>query len=243
MAVALEASGPLATSTEVGEWVEATAHGELAQRAKFMSELEQLDDLPSPGLSSHPPAALSPSSDPTVAVPARSQTAQTTSAAANGEETVLASGKSLVGWSRHWVDWVGMRERRKRLAIAAGSSALVLAGLTWLLVIRPSPARATDEQATSRATASAQQPSAASARTTPAPRPAESAALAPAPASSGPETRASPATSERPRALPTKSASPKWNNPASSRPNSRPGCQPPYTVDEVGHRHYKRECL
>jgi serine/threonine-protein kinase len=236
MAVALEASGPLATSTEVGEWVEATAHEELMQRAKFMAELEQLNDLPSPS-SSHPPD-VSASDIPTMVAPAKLRSLHTGSLAESSEETTFPYGMSWASLPRQLADWVRMGERRKRVAIAAGSSVLLMAALAWLLVTRPTPARTTTEPATFRVAASQPLSSALPAGPTSALRPTASTPLAAASAGNGPETKA-PGSSEQPRPLSTKPISPKTNYPASSRP----GCQPPYTVDEVGHRHYKRECL
>jgi hypothetical protein len=26
-------------------------------------------------------------------------------------------------------------------------------------------------------------------------------------------------------------------------PGAKPACDPPYTIDDVGHRHYKPECM
>jgi DNA-binding LacI/PurR family transcriptional regulator len=44
MALALEATGPLATATEVGEWVDRTAHVELAGRARVVAGIERAGD-------------------------------------------------------------------------------------------------------------------------------------------------------------------------------------------------------
>jgi hypothetical protein len=44
MALALESTGRLATSTEVGEWVHRMAHAELADRAKIIAEIERASD-------------------------------------------------------------------------------------------------------------------------------------------------------------------------------------------------------
>jgi serine/threonine protein kinase/ABC-type sugar transport system substrate-binding protein len=47
MALALQATGPLATATQVGEWVEVTAHTELAGRASVIAEMNLAADTPS----------------------------------------------------------------------------------------------------------------------------------------------------------------------------------------------------
>src|SRR6478752_2497636 len=65
MARALEACGPLATPTQVGEWVEATAGTALANRARIVSEVEQVDEFPSADGPSRPPRIFASSEEPT----------------------------------------------------------------------------------------------------------------------------------------------------------------------------------
>jgi serine/threonine protein kinase/ABC-type sugar transport system substrate-binding protein len=68
MALALESTGRLATSTEVGEWVHRMAHAELADRAKIIAEIERASDTGIRLGSSVPPedtAASAPREMPT----------------------------------------------------------------------------------------------------------------------------------------------------------------------------------
>ena len=58
MALAIEATGRLATATEVGEWVDRTAHAELADRAKVVAEIERAGDTGIRLGSSSPPRAM-----------------------------------------------------------------------------------------------------------------------------------------------------------------------------------------
>ena len=67
---------------------------------------------------------------------------------------------------------------------------------------------------------------------------------------SAPPTTASPSASAGPAAPssaspPSSSARATWRGPWSAPPppKAQPQCEPPYTVDDDGHRHFKRECF
>src|SRR5262249_14114479 len=65
MARAIEACGPLPTATQIGEWVEDTAGTALANRARIVSQVEQIGDFPSAEHSYRPPRIFASSEEPT----------------------------------------------------------------------------------------------------------------------------------------------------------------------------------
>ena len=113
------------------------------------------------------------------------------------------------------------RSVSSRGAIAVGGGLLALAFALLVLAGRRAPER---DAASPAAATSAPMPASVSADPPdpPAPLPASASANPPAP----------------PPAKPAKPAPP----PARARPSNR-ACSPPYTIDDRGHKHYKRACL
>jgi eukaryotic-like serine/threonine-protein kinase len=121
--------------------------------------------------------------------------------------------------------------RRRRVVIITALLAFLAAviGLQWLLPDRAAPPlpHAAPAPAHSVApTPSAEVPAAA---------PAPAASLAPVPSAIPSALVAQPEPTSRPKPTPTSRSKPK--------PTQKTDCDPPYTIDQEGHRRYKMECL
>jgi serine/threonine protein kinase len=211
MARALEACGPLASPTRIGEWVEATAGTALAVRARIVSDVEQIEQLPSAEASSRPPRILASSEEPTVA-------------------EVLTPGGSPGTSEPPDFD----PSRRRRLVVTALIAFLFGALVLWALLPERKPPIAARQPAASPV------PSAeATASASPVEPPAASAAAPPEP----PSAAVLP-SAQAPK--PDVSARAKVQPPAGRKQPKAPpktDCDPPYTIDQEGHRRYKMECL
>jgi serine/threonine protein kinase len=224
MARALEACGPLATPTQVGEWVEATAGTALANRARIVSEVEQVDEFPSADGAGRPPRIFASSEEPTAVDVAVANTDRK-----SGIASVLSQPP----------------ERRRRILLAALGGFLLGAVGLWLAFpesSRHGPLATT--AAPAGVTPAAAAPTAAQPPETPAPSAANAPPEMPTPSGAviGPPPPASPPAATTASA----SASAKPRTP-SGRPRpklaAKTNCDPPYTIDQDGHRHYKMECL
>jgi len=219
MARALEACGPLATATEVGDWVRETAHEALSQRAGCIAEIEQLSDPAFLGLSSQPP---------TTSLPAP--------AAPTSDDSTGASWNDGVRTRAESPRWAPSRLLRSRGAVAASLALLLLLAAGGAVVAGRSPAGGA--AAGPRPVASAPIPpdrASEPVRAASAMEATSAAALVGAP----PDDPASSAVAPK---SPSTARSTK-PVPAPVRPRARADCDPPYTLDAVGHRHYKVECL
>jgi len=218
MARAIEQCGPLPTATQIGEWVEDTAGTALANRARIVSQVEQIEDFPSAEHSSRPPRIFASSEEPTAV------------------EVAVAPGDRASG-----VDVVPdfQPERRRRVIVIAAVVGFLLGAIgLWLAVpgergeapkpavsVPPAPAASQPLTVTPALSPPVEVPSASppvpAANSVPAPS-ARPPAPAPEPSAkgkSGPSTRVKP------------------------KPAVKTDCDPPYTIDQDGHRHYKMECL
>jgi serine/threonine protein kinase len=63
------------------------------------------------------------------------------------------------------------------------------------------------------------------------------------PAAAAPAASATDATASAPTPPVASSPRPAAGHPAPHGPSTKPGCNPPYTVDDIGRRIYKRECF
>jgi serine/threonine-protein kinase len=232
MALAIEACGPLATPSAVGEWVESSATSALAERARHVEEVEQVNDLPFVPVSSHPPPfAVEPARAvelPTIVTPTPSSSSTPGGAAADAGAPAPDAGLAsldLPGLTRS-------RSRRHRPAAIAGLTVLAVLLLLWAARVRQpsvvgsrepsSPEVSVARSAVSRPPAQAESP----ARDEPAATLASVQAVPPP---------APPATNRTVAVRPS--------TPTRAKPRPRPNCDPPYTLDDQGHRHYKMECL
>jgi serine/threonine-protein kinase len=218
MAIAVEACEGVASTTQVGEWVEALAAGTLSSRAQMLERIEKtpLD-----------PHALAAQGFPQ---------ADTAPVAISGEHTRVASTVSAA-----IPPPPGPRKTRFGI-LAAFAAALVTFGVAW------GPSQWRHLRAASTAV------------------PPGQAAPVPPPAATSPPsaTADTPATAVEalPIATPSAHAAPPVRTPAPATPRAaapapRPAtggtpkpatapsadCDPPYTLDADGRRHYKRQCL
>jgi len=213
MARALEACSAPTTATRIGEWVEMTAGTALAVRARIVSEVEQIEEFPAAEASSRPPRILASSEEPTVA-----------------EVLDRRSGVEPMPGFEAKAD--AQRSRQRRVVIATALLAF-LVGALGLRALLPQHASRDD----ARRVASHEPP------TLPNPpltviEPSPPLSLVPEASASAPESALAP--------KPDSSARPKSSGTARAhKPPATPKneCDPPYTIDQEGHRHYKMECL
>lgn len=205
MAIAVERALGVASSTEVGEWVEHSAHQTLALRANRIAEIESSSGITDANLLhgltqvAEPPSQTSQPEPP-------SQSSQLSSISLSRE----ASPRKRSAW----ITW----------AIPAAAIVILLGALVVVRIVK-TPAEATPlpsasithEEPTPIATATEPPHKAQPVVTTEAPPPASSTAK--------------PAIKR-----PTVVTKPTATAPAQN-------CTPPYTLDDQGHKIWKKECL
>jgi serine/threonine protein kinase len=224
MARALEACSAPMTATRIGEWVETTAGTALAVRARIVSEVEQIEELPMADASSRPPRILASSEEPTVA-------------------EVRSDGANLAP-SIH-----AQRGRQRRVVLATALLAF-LVGALGLRALLPQRANRDEERRLAVRPPSTEQTGSAapnmtevlpltpalaepSASVEPPPIASGSSTVAPAAVPSGLALKPEPSARSKAVLLPRLHRTPTPKN----------DCDPPYTIDQEGHRHYKVECL
>jgi serine/threonine-protein kinase len=223
MAIAVEACEGVASTTQVGEWVESLAASTLSSRAQMLEQIEKV--------------VIDPQ-----AVTGDSIRPETPILSGTGEHTRVASTVSTaVPPSRSFA-------RRRRLGVAAAMLGLLgAAGTAWTLggsyrwgsAASAPPAPSAPVNPVSTAPAPPPE-TATQVESTPAPPSQPSASSAPAASTpSGPGVAAgAPRTPQR------LSPAPRPVSAVPPRPTTAPAdCDPPYTLDADGHRHYKRQCL
>jgi serine/threonine-protein kinase len=213
MALDMERCVGVASASEVGEWVESLAHDELLKRASRVTEIE----------TASPSSARSTGSLPAVSE-------MPTTVTRGGPDVVEAQPELRSDVSSIAVSPILPllpRQARTRTAVVAGTAAAATLFVVFLvlLVFRREPAS----------------PPAALPSAVPLP-----ASVAPAPPS--PEPSAGPApipvtdlpiATETPTAPPTTHRRIYRPGPAAAAPD----CDPPFSIDAVGHKHYKPACL
>jgi eukaryotic-like serine/threonine-protein kinase len=239
MALALEASGPMAIPSVVGAWVEASAHHAIAERAAHIAAVEQINDLPSLGGAANPPLPVPnvPGNDlPTVTGPRiNSDFVEDSSIdlvpvgrrpATNSDESPDQSELALP------------HQRTKRTIATVGLFLVLGSILLWVSSSRRSTvagarrAPVVVSAETPQIAASVVATPQAATATSPAPekRIGETEGLD---ASIGPgQQEVSAKISPGSQQAPNVRAKPKAVD-----------CNPPFTLDSAGIRHYKRECL
>jgi eukaryotic-like serine/threonine-protein kinase len=241
MARALRAAVPLAPNDEVGAWVKAIAADSLAARATSLARAEQsLAARANPG--ARPPEAQASPRRPMVS----SVEVATPSGEPSGPVPNATPPLPLVA------------PRRSPWFVVTLAACMGVVGLSWVFLWRePPPVKGLVGAPTAIVTASA---ALAPAEAPNAPAPPESAARGPAPPAVDVEAVAEPPASDTERALPTSPASKgrgaprtplapnagRGRHPATSpKPpdTARPSCDPPYTYDNEGIRHFKPQCL
>jgi len=234
-AIALERCCGIASTTEVGEWVESMAHGALTKRAEKIAEIESSSANIQPQemttahvpehLASHP--SLSGRSGPHPAAdPPVSQASQLSSISVSREAS-------------------SAKKPRRNLAIAiAGIATLV--GVIIVLAFKLGHNKTDDARtgspppetthATATETATAPPPPTVVATATQAPTPTVTA-TATATANTGHINIRHTSTAAYTAAPPPPTAT------ATATATSSKNCDPPYTLDAKGHKIWKRECM
>ncbi len=214
MARALEACSAPTTATRIGEWVEMTAGTALAVRARIVSEVEQIEEFPAAEASSRPPRILASSEEPTVA--------EVLGDRRSGVEPMPGfHGKG----DTH-------RSRQRRVVIATALLAFLVGALGLRALL---PQRLVRDDA--RRVAAHEPPALPSPPITVV-EPSPPLSLVPEASASAPESALAP--------KPDTSARLKPNGTVHTHKPPQPPkneCDPPYTIDQEGHRHYKMECL
>jgi serine/threonine-protein kinase len=243
MALDLERCAGIASPSEVGEWVEGLARDELAKRAALIAEIEGATPARAAERANLPPSEPRQLSSATVTdVKPLTSTDQPTRLSGPPpslrQAPELRSGVSQVAIA----PIVALVDSRKRVLALSVTVALGLAlALSLAMVLgRRAIARHAPEVAASIGvppTESIPQPAAEAASSpTESVPPGMGVARSP---SAAPEQGGD----ERPAA--STSAHPAISAPRSPRSNRpvRRDCDPPFTIDEKGHKHYKAACL
>jgi eukaryotic-like serine/threonine-protein kinase len=265
LALELERVVGLASPSEVSAWVEHLAPEALKERTDLVSamELSSADLVPietnpppapdpataSPPARDHAPAYEDPSSTASAEVPTSSAAfahaeSRTASAGTQGASRRVGRGTALV---------LVLSCALALASIALGAYALVQRSKATLPALEPTLA--------TMSSGGAVVVPAGSAASAPPPRTSGELAAprATTPSATAPKTSGASAGGAPPRtssaAAPPKLAAatgavkPSNGGAAPSPPQvakkapAKPACDPPYTVDEVGHRHYKPECM
>jgi serine/threonine-protein kinase len=229
-ALALEKAGKMASPSEIAEWLQSVAGEDLARRARKVAEVER-GSVRMPSAAPSDPQAFKEDRVSGVRLGEAASSASTSSVAVSRSEQVPAPAEP-------------QRARAKRLAGAAagglGVAALVTC-LTWLTSRaswRP-PQSATRPPPTAASVAlPAPPPEVPLPATAVVDTPADPVAMPPA---TGTVADAPPASSVAPAArAPVVTPPPR---PAARGPKAHSECDPPFTTDAQGHKHYKLQCL
>jgi serine/threonine protein kinase len=244
MARALEKNGHLAPSSDVGEFVERVAGPMLSDRADHIAKIESS----SPHLLLHDegatPSGESVTADPGAVAtvteaatkPAPSSPGGDRSSVSNATATTVTGDLSLSSKGENSVVAARRHAMRRIVGIAvAAAAAVLLVAIGIALGARREPAAAPAPIANDTAASP----------TIPLP-PAATVAPPPAVVTTEPTAAESSSVAAAP---PSPPVPPPTSLPAATQPAARQAprrvavdCNPPYTVDAQGFRHYKREC-
>ena len=238
LALELERKIGLAPPSEVSEWVERLAKEVIDARGSLVRAMELAsNDLIA--IDTHPPPAPVP--PPGRVSPVAPYAVHLDESAVHAHGEVPSSSAVFTHRQAPAPDGLPNTAVRPRAApkasllVVAISVALALAGIALIaltLANRGSRGNARSGVATSAVpTVTAPLPAGASVEVAPAPPLKEPATL----------KRTTPSAIAAPIAKTPPTAAPMIAQP--SRPRTpKPDCDPPYTLDDVGHRHYKPEC-
>jgi serine/threonine-protein kinase len=227
-AIALERCAGIASSTEVGEWVEAIAHPALTKRAEKIAEIESSSanvqasvDLTSVNGGDVPSQPSVVQRARALADPPVSQASQLSSISVSGEiaRTPRASQRRIV-----------------LLVSAMATLAMIVVAAFFIKSTRTTaaPATLTSDKPQDAVKAPAQ-PTAEAPSTTAEPIPPPSASV---------QVAAATTTTTGPtRVRHTQSTAVAQPPPTVSAPPVVKNCDPPYTLDSQGHKMWKRECM
>jgi len=254
MAVELERVVGLASPSDVGEWVEELARDVLRARAERISAMERASSSITIPKSTPPPAIES--AQPSSARLAAARTSgQHPPFGSNGGEAAVGAVDATMQTSTPAVAEVPAartpdpRSVGVMVAVVSFLGALAVIGVVlgaWALLERGEGPAASSAAAAPPAPTPRSESSAA-ARPAPSAPPASASAPVAAPSASvvseqGNGAVASATASIQPTTKPRPTPAPTFR-PASTAVAGKNGCNPPYIVDEAGHRKYKRECL
>jgi serine/threonine protein kinase len=233
MAIDMERCVGIATPSEVGEWVESLANEELLARARRIADIESASS--SRGVVVPSTAELATTVEGPVL---RAAHEVTEPSAPTLTATELRSDVSSIAVSPAFL--LQPRRPRSRATLAAGAA--IAAGVLLLatLLFSGRGARSTSDVAASAGPlpASATPPLPA-----PPPPPAATATVpAAAPSSDTVSVTSLPIAPPPPPAIVRRRVVAPAPANAANAP-SQPDCDPPFTIDEAGHKHYKPACL
>jgi serine/threonine-protein kinase len=217
MVRALRECGRVASTSEVADWVESVAGDVLAQRAAMLDEIDRDSDLDDTMEIRR--EQEDPGDDPVfeersgIVVPSRVRDA----------ERAIAVRDSHVRRKRS--------PRRAGLLVGLGAAVLLALAVAGVRASTAAPAGAPQPPPAAAATVAA-----VTVEDVPPPVVAPPAEEAPRPAA----VAARPLAGAAPAAPSVRRRAPR---PISSHPGSPSGCEPPYTTDPDGTRHYKLQCL
>jgi serine/threonine protein kinase len=241
LALDLERCVGVTSASQVGEWVESLAHDELLKRASCVAEIESVSSSSSAGRPQSLPAIV----DMPTTLTATSPTGEASQPASAQPE--VRSDVSSIAVSP--ILSAAPRRAPPRLAVlaGAGSAAAVLLVVVLLLVFRSSaPASEVTSSAASLGASAFPSPPPVD------PAPADSTGAAPPAAADPQESPSVPAiaASALPMAPPTAPPAARRRFYAPPTPQAAPkraaagvDCDPPFTIDALGHKHYKPACL
>jgi serine/threonine protein kinase len=240
MAQELDAALGVASSAEIGDWVEHVAARELEARARRIAQAQagtQEGKLEDDELQTTVAPSSTGMGAPDAPTPVGQRVPDEPTRRLDSEPETLAvvpdvpSQVSSVSLSQT-ASPPSRRTRPFSLWLGLAAAGVVLTGLVVLLLVG---SHGSSLPATPTAAASALAPAAS-------PTPDASAVPEPATADSVPTIEASALPSAAAPSAPT--TPPVSPNPRPSpRPASRPDCNPPYTTDAKGHVHFKPQCM
>ncbi|MBV9948214.1 MAG: serine/threonine protein kinase [Myxococcales bacterium] len=223
MALDLERCVGIASMSEVAEWVQSHAHKDLVRRALRVRAIEVAEVGPN---------------DPTLVASPREET---TKRQGRGARSAAPPADETSGVSRIAVPSTLARlRRRRRERLVMGAATALAAVLGSVVLVRALSRNA----AVTAARAAAESAVPAVAYGDHAERYLLVAAPATLPPLPAPPAASSAPLVERKVALPVRAA--RAAAPPAAHPPSRTrvaDCEPPYTIDESGHKHYKAACL
>jgi eukaryotic-like serine/threonine-protein kinase len=231
MALALEKAIPPATASQVSEWVESIASDVLLTRAAQIAEIESSS------------ATIQPQTTvPTPAPP----TAELSSGVDSSSGASAVAGRASDGHSGAGMSSVSVAAnnpptespspvRRRALVVALGIAVLVLAPLAAVTILRANAERRDGAPAV---------PGDGIASATPFTEPSSAPAAASVdavPDAAPTEAPSSPSSASHAAHAPP--SPPDVRGPRKTAPAHPSGCNPPFTYDAAGMKHYKPECL
>jgi len=272
MAVELEAvGGPPASPTEVSDWVQRLASETIDERARIVADIERSSTRSKPPIASS--GSLRAAEALALAIPPSSRSGSGSRpgtgtrsgprpAGAHEEQDVLPAGATRIGGSFDGNLARPITEQTLPSAPAAQTpppnrstkvmiallGALLLgcvAVIAVLLLRKPEPPVTNAAAAGASAPGAAAQPSANEGPETPGIATA-ALVLRPGPSASASASASSAAAASAQAVAPPPSASASAIRPQGNgggRPATRVSCDPPWTVDKNGHRHFIPECL